>query len=70
MEDNQSAICLAKNQLTHGKTKHIEIKYHFVQDLVEDGRIKLAYCPSDQMIADILTKGLPIQETTEACRDG
>ena len=42
MEDNQSAICLAKNQLTHGKTKNIEIKYHFVRDLVEDGRIKLA----------------------------
>ena len=62
MEDNQSTICLAKDQLTHGKTKHIEIKYYFVRDLVEDGHIKLAYCPSDEMIADILTKGLPIQQ--------
>ena len=40
-EDNQSTICLVKNQQVHGRTKHIDIKYHFVQDLVEAGRIKV-----------------------------
>ena len=60
--DNQSAICLAKNQQTHGRTKHIDIKYHFIRELVETGRIKLAYCPSADMVADILTKGLPAQQ--------
>ena len=60
-EDNQSAICLAKNQQSHGRTKHIDIKYHFIWEFVETGRIKLAYCPSSDMLADILTKGLPAQ---------
>ena len=59
-EDNQSTICLAKNQQVHGRTKHIDIKYHFVRDLVEAGRIKVEYCASENMIADILTKGLRI----------
>ena len=60
-EDNQSTICLAKNQQIHGRTKHIDIKYHFVCDLVEAGRIKVKECcASENMIADILTKGLRI----------
>ena len=62
LEDNQSAVCLAKNQQVHGRTKHIEIKYHFIRDLVEAGRIKLTYCPSEDMVADMLTKGLPIKQ--------
>ena len=61
-EDNQSAICLAKNPQFHGRTKHIEIKYHFIRDHVEKGIIKLTYCRSEEMIADILTKGLPVQQ--------
>lgn len=61
-EDNQSAMCMAKNQQSHRRTKHIEIKYHFIRDLVEAGRIKLTYCPSEDMIADMLTKGLPIAQ--------
>ena len=43
-EDNQSAICLTKNQQVHGRTKHIDIKYNFIRDMVEAGRIKLKYC--------------------------
>jgi len=34
-EDNQSAICLSKNQAVHGRMKHIDIKYHLIRDLVE-----------------------------------
>ena len=45
-EDNQSTICLAKNQQVYGRTKHIDIKHHFVCDLVEAGRIKVVYCAS------------------------
>ena len=62
LEDNQSAICLAKNQQVHGRTKHIDIKYHFVRDLVEAGRIKLTYCASEDMVADMFTKGLSINQ--------
>ena len=62
LEDNQSTICLAKKQQVHGRTKHIDIKYHFIRDLVEAGRIKLMYCASEEMVADMLTKGLPSQQ--------
>ena len=56
-EDNQSAICLSKTQSVHGRTKHIvDIKYHYVRDMVETGNIQLEYCASENMIADILTK--------------
>ena len=61
-EDNQSAICLAKTPQFHGRTKHIEIKYHFIRDEVESGNVKLEYCRSEDMIADMLTKGLPITQ--------
>ena len=60
-EDNQSTICLAKNQQVHRRTKHVDIKYHLIRDLVEAERIKLTYCASKDMVADILTKGLPIK---------
>ena len=60
LEDNQAAICLAKNPQVHGRTKHIDIKFHFIRDLVDSGRIKLAYCPSEDMVADMMTKGLPM----------
>ena len=62
LEDNQSAICLAKNQQVHGRTKHIDIKYHFIRDMVQAGRIKLIYCASEDMVADMFTKGLPIKQ--------
>ena len=62
LEDNQSTICLTKNQQVHGRTKHVDIKYHFIRDLVEAERIKLIYCASENMIANLLTKGLPIKQ--------
>ena len=57
-EDNQSAICIARNPQSHHKTKHVDIKYHYVCDMVQDVTIKVQYCPTNDMIADILTKGL------------
>ena len=62
LEDNQSAISLVKNQQVHGRTKHIDIKHHYICDIVETGRIKLIYCASEDMVADMLTKGLPIRK--------
>lgn len=57
-EDNQSAICMAKNPQFHGRAKHIDIKFHFVREQVSKGIIKLKYCKTEDMIADMLTKGL------------
>lgn len=42
----------------HEKLKHIEIKYHFIRDCMEKGTGKLQYIPTDEKIADILTKAL------------
>ena len=61
-EDNQSAICLAKNQGDHPKSKHIDIKYHYVRDMVKHNKIVLEYCNTNNMLADIFTKALSPQK--------
>jgi hypothetical protein len=57
--DNQSTIALAQNDNYHACTKHIDIQYHFIRYVIEQGHIHLIYCPTDRMTADILTKALP-----------
>jgi len=57
-ENNQAAICIAQNPQHHAKTKHIDIKYHFVWKKVLDHTIQLKYCPTNEMVADLLTKRL------------
>ena len=52
------AICMAKNPQFHGRAKHIGIKFHYIQEQVERGAVALKYCPSNDMIADMPTKGL------------
>ncbi|KAK3888840.1 hypothetical protein Pcinc_007106 [Petrolisthes cinctipes] len=57
-EDNQSTIAMSKNPQFHGKTKHIDIKFHYVREKCNENVIQLVYCPINDMIADIFTKGL------------
>ena len=57
-EDNQSAICMTKNPQFHGRAKHIAIKHHFIREQVGNGTIELEYCPTNEMLADMFTKGL------------
>ena len=56
--DNKSAIQLAKNQTYHGRTKHIEVHHHLVREKVERGVLVVEYCPTEEQVADVLTKGL------------
>ncbi|WVZ07431.1 hypothetical protein V8G54_020777 [Vigna mungo] len=56
--DNTSAMSLAKNPVSHGRSKHITIKYHFLRDMVNKGRVELNYCRSEFQLADIFTKCL------------
>ena len=63
-EDNQGAIALAKNPEFHKRTKHIDIRYHFVREKVKDDQVALEYCPTQDMLADIMTKPIP---TTQFC---
>jgi hypothetical protein len=56
--DNQGAGQLSKNHVFHNRTKHVDIRHHFIREAVERGDIKVEYLPTDQMPADVLTKGL------------
>ncbi|KAJ9705776.1 hypothetical protein PVL29_003735 [Vitis rotundifolia] len=53
--DNTSAINISKNPVLHSRTKHIDIRHHFIRDLVEDKVVSLEYVPTKGQIADILT---------------
>ena len=56
--DSSSAIDISKNPIQHSKTKHIEIRYHFIRDLVERKVVPLEYIPTERQNADIFTQTL------------
>ena len=58
LEDNQACIAMAKKPLFHRRTKHVDIRHHFIRELVQKGVIQLTYCPTEDMAADLLTKDL------------
>ena len=58
MCDNQGCIALAKNPKHHSRTKHIDVQHHFICEKVEEEVIELRYCPTQEMVADVLTKAL------------
>ena len=57
-EDNQSTLELVRTGKNHGRTKHIDIRHHFLRDQVKDNLLRLVYCPTAGMIADGMTKPL------------
>ncbi len=57
--DNQSALALVQSNTHHDRSKHIDIRYHFIKQLVKQGIIKLDWVKTDQQKADIMTKALP-----------
>jgi hypothetical protein len=56
--DNRSAIFLAKNPTYHSKTKHIDVQYHFVRDMVEEKKVLLEKVDTLKNVADSLTKSM------------
>ncbi|GJS06856.1 putative ribonuclease H-like domain-containing protein [Tanacetum coccineum] len=56
--DNESAICVVKNPVYHSKTKHIEIRHHFIRDSYEKRLIKMVKIHTDNNVADLLTKAV------------
>ena len=54
--DNQGAMKLAQNPVFHERSKHIDIRYHFIRDEISSGHIKLVYVPTHENYADIFTK--------------
>jgi len=62
--DNRSAINLAKNPIAHGRSKHIETRFHFIREQVSKGMIEVEYCPTEAQLADGFTKALKIDRFT------
>lgn len=65
--DNRGAECLANDPVYHSRTKHIDIRYHFIRDVVSRGEINIEHVSTHDMVADILTKALPRQLHYEFC---
>ena len=56
--DNQATLKLATDNNYHARTKHIDICFHFIHQVMASGAVDICYCPTDDMAADILTKAL------------
>ena len=63
--DNMSAINISKNPVQHSRTKHIDIRYHFIKDLVEQKIITLEYIDTSKQLSDIFTKPLGLEKFVE-----
>jgi hypothetical protein len=64
-QDNQSTMLWARGQRNHNRTKHLDVKYHYISELIQDGLVELKYMPTTEMIADLLTKPLINEMFTE-----
>jgi hypothetical protein len=58
-EDNQACKAMAENPVLHKRSKHINIKFHFVRERVEAEEIEVKYIATEKQLADIMTKALP-----------
>ena len=67
--DNQGALKLIHHPHTHQRTKHIDIAYRFIQDRVERGEISCVYIETAKMVADCITKAVPLAKLNENVRD-
>ena len=66
--DNQSAIAVAKNPEHHGRMKHLDLKFYWLRDKVEEQVISVHYIGTELMPADLLTKPLPLVKVVSGCK--
>jgi hypothetical protein len=64
-QDNQGALFIEKNHSQKPRTKHIDIKYHFIKELIQEKKLIVEYKQTSEMMADIFTKPLPIRSFTK-----
>lgn len=60
--DNKSAIAIAKNPVQHGRTKHINVRFHAIREAAKNGDVELMHCRSEDQLGDGLTKALPCEK--------
>lgn len=63
--DNISTIAMTKNPIFHSRTKHIELRHHFIRDLVQDGEVFLKFINTNEQVADIFTKSVSTEKFTK-----
>ena len=67
MCDSQSAIHLLKNQAHHERTKHIDVRHHFIRKIIEKQDVKLTKVASGENMANMFTKAIPISKCCVIC---
>ena len=67
-EDNQGAIVISAQEKEIQRTKHIDVKFNFLRDLITKGVIEVKYISTNEQLADVMTKGLP-KKTFEYLRE-
>lgn len=65
LSDSQAAIAIAKNPGVSARTKHMDVRLHFVRERVARGDVALSYTPTDEMLADPLTKSVSLAKLTK-----
>jgi hypothetical protein len=58
-QDNQACIKMTKSLVCGSKSRHIKIEHHYIRELVDSKQVVVVYCPTSEMVADLLTKNLP-----------
>ncbi|GKA88506.1 hypothetical protein Tco_0810270, partial [Tanacetum coccineum] len=58
--DNSSTVELSRNPVLHGRSKHIDVRFHFLRELTRDNVVRLVHCPTQDQVADIMTKPLKL----------
>lgn len=65
--DNQSAIKILESATSHQRTKHIRVRFHFIRDLIEEGKVIPTYLNTKEQVSDLLTKILPRDQHRHLC---
>lgn len=65
--DNKSAISLVKNPVHHDRSKHIDIRFHFIRECAQDGLIEVSFIRTEEQLGDVLTKPLGRIKFRELC---
>jgi len=67
MIDNKSAINLAKHPTLHGRSKHIELRFHYIREQVSKGNVAVEYYQAEEQLADLMTKPIQVSRFKQIC---